>query len=101
MADLRAGAFGGGGGGIFEGACLLLLLAGAGAGFLDVLALLLLLTGLVWIAFRVTFLSLGFMLSRTGLTRPDLRRPSSVIMVVGPSASNFFHGGDSGFGLRE
>lgn len=33
------------------------------------------------------------------LTRPDLRFPSS-IRVVGPSASNFFHGGEIGFGFR-
>jgi len=33
------------------------------------------------------------------LTRPDLRLPLSM-MVVGPSASNFFQGGETGLGLR-
>jgi hypothetical protein len=45
-------------------------------------------------------LSPGCSTRGTALIRPDLRRPSSVTNLVGPSASIFFHGGDSTFGLR-
>lgn len=35
------------------------------------------------------------------LIRPDLRRPSRAVKEEGPSATIFFHGGDSGLGRRE
>lgn len=44
--------------------------------------------------FLVILLSLFICSNGTVLRRPDFRLPPS-IMVVGPSASNFFHGGDS------
>jgi hypothetical protein len=44
--------------------------------------------------FLVILLSLLICSKGTVFRRPDFRLPSSM-MVVGPFASNFFHGGDS------
>jgi hypothetical protein len=52
-------------------------------------------------ALRVIRLSPLWSSIGTVLMRPDFRRPSWATNVDGPSASTFFHGGDSGLGRRD